>query len=79
MEITINIPDRAITVARRCVPYVLAGAAVGATTYLTIGGLGLAGLGNAIGINLGKQMLFGAGVAGTSKLLYEAGRLTEGR
>lgn len=75
MEITINIPDRIVTVARRCVPFALAGAAIGATTYLTIGGLGLAGLGKATGILLGRQMLIGAGAAGAGKLLYEVGQL----
>lgn len=78
MKIEIEIPDETVQLLKRISQYALAGAALGAGTYLTCGGFGIAGLGKALGINLGRQMLAGACVSGVCKSLYEMGRIGEG-
>jgi len=50
------------------------GAVVGGTTYATIGGMGLALCGTAVGITLGPMIAIGAGVGLVGSVLHSLGK-----
>ena len=51
-----------------------AGAGVGAATYVTIGGVGIAATGTAVGITLGPFIAIGAGLGLTGYGVYRLGK-----
>lgn len=74
MKIEINIPDTLIKEARGTAPVAAVGAAAGAGTYAVVGGLGLAGLGSAVGITLFPMIGIGAAIGTVGYQLYRWGR-----
>ena len=60
--------------AKKVLPVAAVGAGVGAGTYATIGGLGLVGLGTAVGITLVPMMVIGGTLAAGGYGLYRLGR-----
>lgn len=66
----------------KCAATATTGGALGAGTYAVIGGLGLAGMGTAVGITLGPFIAIGASIGGLGYGLYwlgkQAGRSSKG-
>ena len=76
MKIEVTIPDTLLKEIKKTAPVALGGAAVGAGTYATIGGLGLAGLGGAVGITLLPMICIGVTVSAVGHGLYRWGQRT---
>ncbi len=74
MELKVAIPDVLVEETKKTAPIAAFGAVVGAGTYVVIGGLGLAGLGGAIGITLLPMTCIGAGIATAGHRLYRWGQ-----
>ena len=55
------------------------GAAVGAGTYATIGGIGIAAGGTAVGVTLGPFIAIGAGIGSVGYGLYWLGKQVGGK
>ena len=58
---------------------VATGAAIGASTYHVIGGIGIAAIGTAVGVTLGPFIGIGAGVGLGGYSLYWLGKQIEGK
>ncbi len=67
-------PNKLAGAAKDALPFTAGGAAVGAGTYATIGGLGLAGGFGAVGITLLPMIAIGGAVATVGYGLYQLGR-----